>query len=313
MLKNSHRDIVALCKCPAYELPALQQAVYKVLDAANLCITPGLRVLVKPNLLMAKDLACTNPQVVSSVCSWLLEKGAYVFVGDSPGFGRAAQVARAIGLDAALEPLGLHITGLDKPVKVMLPLKLNGVPVSLNISRRALECDIVFSVAKIKAHKQMRITLCVKNCFGCVTGLAKALAHARYGQTTEFFAQCLAALWSVLPPVAGFADGVISMHMTGPANGEPYASGLLGASFSAVALDSALLQVLGIAAETVPLAQALDAYESVHQQIVEYPLEKPEAFDTRGFIVPHTLAPASFHPARLIKSCARRIWNACMG
>ena len=78
------------------------------------CSLRGLRVLVKPNLLRAVPLACADPLVTAAACAWLLGQGASVTVADSPGFGTARGVAAAIGLEAALKPLGLAVRSPTK-------------------------------------------------------------------------------------------------------------------------------------------------------------------------------------------------------
>ena len=95
---------VALLACPDYAAPRLRQAVFQALESAGPRVGVGLRVLVKPNLLTARPLACAAPEVTAAACAWLLERGARVEVADSPGFGRADAVARKIGLEAALRP-----------------------------------------------------------------------------------------------------------------------------------------------------------------------------------------------------------------
>ena len=201
---------VALLSCPDYAAPRLRQAVFQVLESAGPRVGAGLRVLVKPNLLTARSLACAAPEVTAAACAWLLERGARVEVADSPGFGRAEDVARKIGLEAALRPLKLQVRALDRPVPVRLPLPeapgRRGA--RFMVARRALECDLILSVPRVKAHSQMLLTLAVKNCFGCVSGLRKAFVHAREGRDPGCFADCLAALWAALPPVAALADGV---------------------------------------------------------------------------------------------------------
>lgn len=95
------------------------------------------------------------------------------------------------------------------------------------MSRLALECDALLSVPRVKAHAQMRVTLAVKNLFGCVCGLRKAVAHTVQGNTPGVFETCVAALWQALPPVAGLADGITAMHVTGPSGGSRFNSASL--------------------------------------------------------------------------------------
>lgn len=304
MPENRKETIIALAGCSSYSLPQLENSVYAILDATRMRPSRGARILVKPNLLMSRPLACSHPLVVGATCKWLLDKGAHVTVADSPGFGSPANVAKAIGLDDALAPLGLKTESFKKLAKIKT--QAAGRNITIPIAKKALESDMIFSVAKIKAHSQMRMTLCVKNCFGCVPGMRKAFFHALYGQSHEFFAQCLRALWKSLPPVAGIADGVTAMHVTGPSNGEPFALGILGSCANAAALDAALLEAMGIDANLVPLTLAM-AGDAGGDNV--YPLAKPADFHVNGFIIPHTLKSASFNPFRLAKSCARRIWT----
>ena len=317
---------VALLRHEAYSAPGLHQAVGQVMDAARLAefysLRPGARVLVKPNLLLAKPLACASPEVVAAVCAWLLDHGANVSVADSPGFGRAVSVARAVGLEAALRPLGLVVEEIGPAVPLPLPLEGEAAQKAgfqaggsrFQVARLAMESDLIVSVPRVKAHAQMLVTLSVKNCFGCVRGLHKAVAHAREGRDPLFFADCLAALWAALPPVAAVADGITAMHITGPSNGKPFALGLLGASASAVALDEALYAVLGLTPQDVPLGAALcrrHAWGSAAAgtQAV-FPLCAPADFCAAGFQLPAELSHTSFHPARFVQSCVRRIFAA---
>lgn len=317
---------VALLRHDTYTAPALRTAVGQVMDAARLAeyapLRSGARVLVKPNLLMAKQLACTSPEVVAAVCAWIMDHGAKVRVADSPGFGRAASVARAVGLEEALRPLGLAVEEIGPAAPLPLPLEGEAAQKAgfqaggsrFHVARLAMESDLIVSVPRVKAHAQMLVTLSVKNCFGCVRGLHKAVAHAREGRDPMFFADCLAALWAALPPVAAVADGITAMHITGPSNGKPFALGLLGASASAVALDETLYAVLGLSPQDVPLGAALcrrKAWGSVAAGAqVDFPLNGPADFCATGFQLPAELSHTSFHPARFVQSCFRRIFAA---
>lgn len=172
----------ALLYCPDYAAPALGRITAQALEAAQMRVSPGARVLVKPNLVTAQALACSDPRVTAAACAWLLDHGARVEVADSPGFGSAEAVARAVGLAQELKTLGLAVRSLNRPVAVRLD-----TGACFKISRQALDCDLILSVPKVKAHGQMLVTLAVKNLFGCVSGLRKALIHAREGRAAGLF------------------------------------------------------------------------------------------------------------------------------
>ena len=111
--------------------------------------------------------------------------------------------------------------------------------------------------------------------------------------------------------IEALADGGVAMHVTGPSGGKPFVLHLMGASASAVALDEALYAVFGLAPEAVPLGAALVRRKAQGSAAsgteVTFPLLRPENFDARGFELPRELSHTSFHPARFVQSCLRRI------
>lgn len=305
-----HAVPVALISCVSYQRPLVEEAVRRCFDACELLsgLPRGARVLVKPNLLRASPLCCTHPEVVRAICLCLLERGLRVSVADSPGFGTARSVAAAIGLTEALRPLGLDVSSLDSAQAVRLGPRAGGG--SWGVARSALESDHILSVPRVKAHCQMGLTLAVKNLFGCVCGLRKALAHTTQGDSVEMFANALLDLWAALPPSSGFADGVEAMHVNGPSGGEPFALGCLGASPSVVALDAALGLALGVEPRHVPLWAAARERRlpGSHAEDIVWPLAGVEVFDASGFILPE-LIDVSFRPHRLLWSLCRRVWS----
>ena len=190
---------VALRSCADYGEAPLVSRVGEALDACGWSPARGDRVLLKPNLIRAVPLACTHPLVIKGAATWLLDRGVHVTVADSPGFGTAKGVARAIGLEDALRPLGLEICEMDNPVPIAVGEKRNRVP-KWGVSRLALESDALLSLPKVKAHGMMRLSLAVKNLFGTVRGLRKAWAHTLEGENVVAFAACILELYRALPP-----------------------------------------------------------------------------------------------------------------
>lgn len=311
-----NRINVCLAKADSYDSPELYQKVASLLDLARFNLPKNSQILVKPNLLMDKSLACANPNIVSCICKWLVDNGHKVFVADSPGFGRFEYVAGKIGLLSQLKKLNIPNGSFSKFRKVKLDLKdSSSKNLYVKIAEKALESDFIFSVCKVKAHRQMRVTLSVKNCFGVVPGLHKALIHARYGATHEFFSDYLTSIYKALPPVLAFADGITAMHVSGPGNGIPYNLSLLGASNNPPALDSVIMEILNISSkeqlEKIPLQKALAKQNLTHPtDIIDFPLLKPQNFNVQGFVLPKTLDTASFNPVRLCKSLIKRIVKA---
>lgn len=303
---------VALVRCSDYNFSALSNLVGTLLEAIGWQPSRGSRVLVKPNLLAPKPpdfLPCTNPRVVRAACEYLLDLGARVTVGDSPSFGTGNRVAQKIGLTQALADLPVDLIDLNRPM--LAKLSSHGGIVA--ISRQALENDVILNLPKLKVHRMMAISGAVKNHFGCVTSLWKALLHVVMGDRGNRFESMLMDLLDLLPPSVSLLDAVMAMHVTGPVDGLPFALEMLAASPSAVALDTAIYTLLRLCPADVPLWQ-----EAVRRNILganpgdlAYPLEPLDSFDARDFVIPTTLQPAGFHPFRLAKRLMKNTWAAC--
>lgn len=303
---------VALVRCSAYKFPVLDKSVGTLLETIGWRPSRGSRVLVKPNLLTTRPpdfLPCTHPQVIRAACEYLLALGAKVTVGDSPSFGTGVRVAEKIGLAKALVDLPVDLIDLNRPLFVRLPS--HGGLVA--ISSQVLEHDVILNLAKLKVHRMTAISGAVKNHFGCVTSLWKALLHVVKGDRGIRFESMLMDLLDLLPPSVSLLDGIIAMHVSGPVDGLPFPLEMLAASPSPVALDTAIYTLLGLGPADVPLWQ-----EAIRRNLVganpedlAYPLESLTSFDAKDFVIPTTLHPVGFHPIRIAKRLLKNTWAAC--
>ena len=303
---------VALVHCSGYDSAALSELVPTLLQAIGWQPARGSRVLVKPNLLAPTPpdfLPCTHPLVVRAACEYLLDWGARVTVGDSPSFGTGIRVAQKIGLTDALADLPVNVIDLNRPKLVRL-INYGGI---VAISGAALEFDVILNLPKLKVHRMLGLSGAVKNHFGCVTSLWKALLHVVTGDRGNRFQSMFMDLLDLLPPSVSLMDAVMAMHVTGPVDGSPFPLGLLAASHSAVALDTALYTLLQRCPADVPIWQ-----EAVRRQVfgadpgdLSYPLEPLESFDAGDFVIPATLQCAGFHPFRLARRFMINTWAAC--
>ena len=91
---------IAIARCGSYVRNEVEGAVRKCLQelgGLQNFVSSGQKVLVKPNLLAAEPPergVDTHPEVVRAVLLELLALGVKPLVGDSPGVGSLARVAR---------------------------------------------------------------------------------------------------------------------------------------------------------------------------------------------------------------------------
>jgi len=303
----SHSLIVALERCHDYGAAALTAQLDRLTASLETPWDPrGQRVLLKPNLLSARHggAGCTEGAFLVAVGGWLVEQGARVIVGDSPAFGSASAILRALGASEALHGMGVRLSDFRQGRRVRLP---SGRCVTL--AAEALDCDLLVSLPKVKAHAQMRLTLGVKNLFGCVLGMQKPWWHMAHGGRRGHFAELIVELREVLPPILTLVDGRVAMHETGPLGGKPYPLEVIGASWNPVALDSAFMALLGIEPASVPLWEVCVRRElpGCWLSDLEFPLASPEELAAPAFRVPAHLHPIRFNPFRFLWGSLKRL------
>jgi uncharacterized protein (DUF362 family) len=316
---KSNSTVVALTACPQYEPHILTDALDRILNAVTLPVTlRSSRILLKPNLITAKagHLPCTEGALILAVARWFTDHGAQVSIGDSPAFGTADMVLKALGLTGELDELGVQIHNFNKAREVDLP---GGGQAML--ARAALECDLLVNLPRVKAHALVRLTLSVKNCFGCLVGLHKAWWHMAYGGgggkngkddkgDGAGFCDRLVRIPLALPDSVSIVDGIVAMHKTGPINGEAHPLSILAASVNPVAVDRALHKILRVKPDQSPLMAACLRAGMIGAEMsqLSFPLSAPQELQVSDFQVPDELNPVRFNPVQFLKSTARRLF-----
>ncbi|XOF33121.1 MAG: DUF362 domain-containing protein [Candidatus Electrothrix sp. YB6] len=303
---------VALTACSDYEPPVLFRALEQVLQVTELPVSLyNAKVLLKPNLVSAKSgpLSRTEGALILAVAQWFLDHGAQLSIGDSPAFGTASVVLKKLNLTDELTVLGVQVQDFTRAVQVDLPGGAHAM-----LARTALECDLLVNLPRVKAHAQTRLTLAVKNLFGCLVGLRKAWWHMVHGggrHSTEkgagFFDR-IVCIPAVLPPCLSIVDGIVAMHKTGPVHGSPYPLATLAASINPVAADRALHEILGVQPEHSPVMAACQRAALPGAELLQlaFPLSAPEELRVHDFQVLDELHPVRFNPFQFLKSSIQR-------
>ena len=214
-------------------------------------VKPGQKVLIKPNLLAGKSPAkavTTHPEIVRQVIELVQDSGAVATVGDSPGLGKAESVARKCGIYDVVKSTGAHFATFEESVPVQFD---GGTFHQLEVSREALETDVIINLPKLKTHQMMGYTGAVKNLFGLVVGMRKVRLHLQAGTDKAFFALMLLELAERFAPALSIMDAVVGMEGNGPGNGDPVQIGALLASPHTLALDTIATTMVNLPGERV--------------------------------------------------------------
>lgn len=265
--------------------------------------------MLKPNLIsgFCGVLACTHREFIAGVAAWFLDQGAKVRIGDSPAFGRARSVCERQGITEALA--GMNVKQVDFSASV--GKKLTG-GLTVQIAREVLECDFFVNLPKVKAHNQMYITLAVKNIFGIIKGVNKAVLHMTHGSSHEQFSEIILDLLDLLPPSLHLADGINAMHISGPLDGELFQLNCIAGSTCPVAMDTALLELLSLEKSKSPLWVAANRRKMVGSDIknLNFPILSPADFRAEKFVAPQSLNGIRFNPVGFLGGLVKRIMLA---
>lgn len=253
---------VSLIKCDDYsyiQMKAAMEESFKNMGGIDKYIKHGERVLLKVNLLMKKrpeEATTTHPVFVKALAEVLIEYGAEVIIGDSPGgpFNTSALkgIYKACGIEEIANELGAEINYNTKSVEIK---NMDGLILKRITAIEVLKkVDKVISVSKLKTHGMMMFTGAVKNMFGIVAGLEKAEYHVRMPKIIDF-SNALVDICLAAKPILSFMDAVVGMEGAGPSAGDPREIGAVIASTSPYHLDVAATYMIGLAPTKVPTVQ----------------------------------------------------------
>ncbi len=240
-----------------YSQPEIDSAVKRVFDhfgGIGAFVKKGERVLLKVNLVAGHDIerrVTTDPAIVRAVAQLVLDAGATPFIADSPGIDSFTRAAERAGFTQIAHDLGIECHELTDPVD--LPPSEGAEYKHIQVSRYVLEADKVISLAKLKTHGQMYLTMGTKNLFGTIPGRLKAGWHYNVGLNREKFAGLLLDIYAGVRPCFTLLDGVIGMDGDGPTSGDPYEFGLIAGTQDALTMDFHLCRMLGAKLEDYPL------------------------------------------------------------
>ena len=109
---------VSIVKCEDYSQDKVYSALKRSIDligGIDKYIKPGMKVLLKCNLLMKKkpeQAATTHPEVVAALGRLVKEAGAHPIIGDSPGGLYNVSALRGVYRACGMEDIAIR-DGLD--------------------------------------------------------------------------------------------------------------------------------------------------------------------------------------------------------
>ncbi len=255
--------LVVMEACGDYGATPLRGCLERVFDhlgGIRRYVKPGMRVLLKPNLLSTKkpdDAATTHPAFVQAIVEMVMDAGGLVTIIDSPGGPYHSTWLKRVYASTGMEGVA-DVTGakLNADLRVETVALSDGILLkSVRILKPLVEAELIINLAKLKTHMMMVYTGAVKNMFGAVAGTEKADYHARM-HDYDRFAEVLVDIHRATAPTLNLIDGIVAMEGEGPGSGVPRHLGAVIAAENAFDADALALSLIGVPWKKVPVMRA---------------------------------------------------------
>lgn len=256
---------VAIVGCAEYSDEACLKAIDAVLAPFGGLdwVKPGMKIAIKANLVAAakpEKAVTTHPKLLAALTKRLVEKGARVVVGDSPGNLFNAKVLNHVysvcGL-CEVEATGAALNQNYEQKTAHFP----EAKVAKHFAYTAYldDADAIISFCKLKSHGMMSLSAATKNLFGAVPGTTKPEYHFRYPEPLDF-AGMIVDLNRYFKPRLFLVDAVEAMEGNGPTAGTPVHMGALLAGTDCHKVDMICCKLIGLEPMSVPTLRAAANY-----------------------------------------------------
>src|SRR5947207_11268298 len=212
------------------------------------------KIVIKPNIGIdrvrvtgGRQTELTEPAVVEAVIRALRAvTEAAILIGDAPTDDTALALYEKLGYPAmAARYPGVRMVDFGEGPFVEVEVPGEHLQFSrYRLHRELAEADAFVSVAKMKAHRSLGCTLCIKNLFGLtpwrVYGRPRMYLHDRLVRLPRV----LVDLALLFRPSLCVVDGIMTANH-GEWDGTPVETGVLLAGDNCVAVDSVGMRVMG--------------------------------------------------------------------
>ena len=237
----STRAIVSIVKVENSIYDGVRKAI-DLIGGIPFHIHEGTKVLIKPNLMRAETSTVgttTNIELIRSVGTIVLEKGAQVIIGEASGNQYDTEdIYSFLHLREYLKDF--EIRDLDRDP--IIPVEIKGARAlkKVGIAESVLKADILISLPVMKTHNSTLFTGGMKNLMGILPQREKWNMHL------SGIHQALVDLNRFVTSHLIIMDALVAMEGWGPAMGYPVNMNLILAGTDVVAVDTVAAKIMDI-------------------------------------------------------------------
>jgi len=208
------------------------------------------RVFIKPNFTFPyyKEGITTNPELLKNLLEIIKDRADKVIVGESDGGNHSFSADDAFKgheMHKICKETGVDLVNLSKLPSIFVEDKIQGKKVKVQLPKLLLEeVDCFISVPVLKVHVMTKVSLSIKNLWGCYPDTMRCLHH-------KHLSYKLALITKLLNPKIVIIDGTYALDSHGPMFGNAKKMDLVLASNNPVVADSLGASIMGIPLNSV--------------------------------------------------------------
>ena len=202
-------------------------------------------VFIKPNFTYPyyKEGITTSPELLRELLKILKDRADRVIVGESNGGNNSFTPDDAFKGHQMYEicnETGAELINLSEIPSVLVAEKIQGKDVKVQLPKMLLnEIDCFISVPVLKVHAMTKVTLSIKNLWGCYPNPMRCLHHNNLSYK-------LSLITKKLNPKLVVIDGIYALDGHGPMYGNSKQTNLVISSNNPVVADSLASEVMGM-------------------------------------------------------------------
>jgi uncharacterized protein (DUF362 family) len=207
------------------------------------CIKSDTRVFVKPNYALPffKPGVTTNINLIEVLLGILKDRASEVYIGESDGGDESFTAEYSLknhGIPDVCKKTGSEMLNLSKLDQVIVSDRINGKKIEVPLPRFLLDMDESISIPVLKVHIVTKVSLSLKNLWGCHPSNLRLLDHKNLSERLALIAKSIKLRFAVV-------DAIYGLNKHGPMHGDIVPVGGIIVGNNPVATDAVATRLMG--------------------------------------------------------------------
>jgi uncharacterized protein (DUF362 family) len=206
-------------------------------------IKSDTKVFVKPNFAVPffKPGVTTNTNIIEIVLGILKDRASEVYVGEADGGDESFTAENSLKnhrIPEICKKTGTEMLNLSRLNRIKVTDKINGKRTEVTIPRLLLRMDESISIPVLKVHVITKVSLSLKNLWGCHPSNLRLLDHKHLSERLALIAKSINLRFAVV-------DAIYGLNKHGPMDGEIVDVGAVIVGNNPVATDAIATRLMG--------------------------------------------------------------------